>query len=246
MLEHFNHHCQYHVVPCPRCGQDLAHKDIISHLDSSSCLVAAEQGRETGGCFSNVSVVPVEAIQTFQNNLKENTEKSRDILTKISEVRVADESNAGAFKQAQHEIKAELRELRETQARISEETKKMSLAYLNYEGKFDALRGEVASGNGKVGNTLLKVEELIDEYKTEATTSGKALVDMKEDINDKLNKLEVTSKEIFFVLRRESEPLEWSVPDWSKLKEKARGEGNADCEAEKASLYAICGYKPVI
>lgn len=79
------------------------------------------------------------------------------------------------------------------------------------------------------------MQALIGECKTLGTTSGQALVDM--NINKKRDNMEAASKAIFLDLRRESEPLEWTIPDWSKLKEKARREGHVESEADKPNYF---------
>ncbi|XP_077561704.1 uncharacterized protein LOC144178045 [Haemaphysalis longicornis] len=231
ILEHFNHQCQYHVVSCPRCAQYVAHKDIISHLDSGSCFVAAEQSKRAQDRHSNVSVVPVESIQSFENTLKEISEMSRAVLANISEIRVAEESNAGA-------IKTQLRELQETQARICEEkSRETTAALVTITDTLYALSYEHAAGIVNVKDRLQKLEVLTGQCKTLGRTSGEALVDMKAEFNEKLNNLEATSQAIFPDLRRESRPLEWTISGWSNLKEKARREKTAISAAKNPAYF---------
>ncbi|XP_077546115.1 TNF receptor-associated factor 6-B-like [Haemaphysalis longicornis] len=233
MLEHFNHHCQYHVVSCPRCGQDVAHKDIPSHLDSGLCHAAAEESREAQDRHTNAIVVPAEYIQTFENTLRENSEMSTAVLAQMSELRVSEQSNASAIKQLQQELKILLRELQGTQTLIGEERTEMSAALVSIKAKIDAVAGKQAAGNGR----LEKLEALIGECKTVGTTSGQALQDMKVDFKKKLNNLEAASKAIFLDLRRESQTFEWIIPDWSKLKEEAGDKQWAYLEAGKHSYF---------
>ncbi|KAH9364442.1 hypothetical protein HPB48_019272 [Haemaphysalis longicornis] len=237
ILEHFNHHCQYHVVSCPSCGQDVAHKDILSHLDSGLCHTATEESRKAQDGHGNAIVVPAEYIQTFENTLRENSEMSTAVLAKMSEVRVSEQSNASAIKQLQEELKLLLRELQGTKALICEERTEMSAALVSIKAKIDAVAGEQATGNVNVGKSLEKLEALIGECKTVGTASGQALQDMKVDFKEKLINLEAASKAIFPDLRRESEPFDWIIPDWSKLKQEARDKRRVYLEAEKSSYF---------
>ncbi|KAH9364441.1 hypothetical protein HPB48_019271 [Haemaphysalis longicornis] len=237
ILEHFNHHCQYHVVSCPSCGQDVAHKDILSHLDSGLCHAATEESRKAQDGHGNAIVVPSEYIQTFENTLRENSEMSTAVLAKMSEVRVSEQSNASAIKQLQEQLKLLLRELQGTNALICEERTEMSAALVSIKAKIDAVADGQAAGNGNIGHRLQKLEALIGECKTVGTTSGQALQDMKVDFKEKPNNLEAASKAIFPDLRRESEPFEWIIPDWSKLKEEARDKVEVYLEAEKPSYF---------
>ncbi|XP_077546112.1 TNF receptor-associated factor 6-A-like [Haemaphysalis longicornis] len=237
ILEHFNHHCQYHVISCPSCAQDVAHKDILSHLDSGLCHAATEESRKAQDRHGNAIVVPAEYIQTFENTLRENSAMSTAVLAKMSEVRVSEQSNASAIKQLQQELKILLRELQGTQALICEERTEMSAALVGIKAKIDAVAGKQATGNGNAGNSLEKLEALIGECKTVGTTSGQALADMKVDFKEKLNNLEAASKAIFLDLRRQSEPFEWIIPDWSKLKQQARDKLLVHLEAEKSSYF---------
>lgn len=156
----------------------------------------------------------------------------------LSEMRLAEESDASTIKQSQQEIKTLLRELQETKLDMCvERLRDMSTDFVSMKTKIDALADNVAAGNGTVEKGLEKVQALIGECKTLGTTSGQALVDMKVDINKKQDNMETASKVIFLDLRRESEPLEWTIPGWSKLKEKAKREGHVEFEADKPSYF---------
>ncbi|KAH9363861.1 hypothetical protein HPB48_009107 [Haemaphysalis longicornis] len=208
----------------------VAHKDILSHLDSSSCLVAAEQSRKAQDRHISDSAAALESVHSFDTTVKENSDIDREVLPSMSEVRVAEDSNTGA-------IKTQLLELQETQARISQEKREMSAVLVSIEAKIDALAGELATGNGNVGNRLQKIEALIGECKTMGTTSGQALVDIQVHFKEKLNSLEAVSKAIVPDFRRESTPLEWTIRCWSSLKEDARLDKTAYNVAENEAYF---------
>ncbi|KAK8757022.1 hypothetical protein V5799_000276 [Amblyomma americanum] len=61
MLEHFTNACQFHAVSCPRCSEEVLHRDIAEHLECD-CVPSRRQEQPLDDNFANAFMEVKEAL----------------------------------------------------------------------------------------------------------------------------------------------------------------------------------------
>ncbi|XP_077489290.1 uncharacterized protein LOC144100131 [Amblyomma americanum] len=61
MLEHFTNACQFHAVSCPRCSEEVLHRDIAEHLECD-CVSSRPQEQPLDDNFANAFMEVKEAL----------------------------------------------------------------------------------------------------------------------------------------------------------------------------------------
>lgn len=205
---------------------------VSSLKDSVECVTSTTSGSERFRESGMVEAPIVESIQSLDNTLKENTKTCVTAASVIMETRALVECSAGAIRASIDDLKSTMRELKETQMRLVDQS---SIFNTPRETCGSAIPSPEELPT--VGDELRALREAARNT-TKLTLEG--LVDLpgtRNEVTDTLSLLVTASKAILHNTLAVSKPLKMTVNDWSKLVAKASSEGHAQIFANTPKYF---------
>ncbi|XP_077546783.1 TNF receptor-associated factor 3-like [Haemaphysalis longicornis] len=223
ILEHFGVDCHYYPATCERCRRTIAQKEVVDHVKSRDCV--REPPRTTPTFEGMGASSLLESLQSLDNRLTESTRLSLDAIKDILAKQTSLESSMGAVRQFFREEVAGI--LRQVESRVeyrcSENAGKILAACSTIETLTNALKAASLDDKQETVKALKTLEEAV----TKGSVSEEKLAKLKTELAVKCSVVMAASKAVLenFGELKSSEPLEWTVENWSKLKDmQKRGE----------------------